>query len=116
MRLLSFGKSRSVVFFQAEDGIRDDLVTGVETCGLPISTGVGGKVSPPESSEQFDAVILGFVVVELRERVRLAELPNVKQVPGGFVIDGGADLQFRTEIGRASGTERGGDLGGRRII
>jgi len=24
------------VFFQAEDGIRDDLVTGVQTCALPI--------------------------------------------------------------------------------
>src|SRR5258708_23935898 len=26
-------------FFQAEDGIRDDLVTGVQTCALPISIG-----------------------------------------------------------------------------
>src|SRR6266849_7004780 len=26
-------------FFQAEDGIRDPLVTGVQTCALPISTG-----------------------------------------------------------------------------
>src|SRR5207244_9002905 len=24
------------LFFQAEDGIRDDLVTGVQTCALPI--------------------------------------------------------------------------------
>src|SRR5687767_15196990 len=29
--------SRSVFFFQAEDGIRDKLVTGVQTCALPIS-------------------------------------------------------------------------------
>src|SRR5438552_14803155 len=27
-------------FFQAEDGIRDDLVTGVQTCALPIADGV----------------------------------------------------------------------------
>src|SRR5207247_5683266 len=27
----------SVFFFQAEDGIRDPLVTGVQTCALPIS-------------------------------------------------------------------------------
>src|SRR5207244_5038033 len=27
----------SCVFVQAEDGIRDDLVTGVQTCALPIS-------------------------------------------------------------------------------
>src|SRR5258708_21720882 len=26
-------------FFQAEDGIRDDLVTGVQTCALPIFLG-----------------------------------------------------------------------------
>ena len=26
-----------VFFFQAEDGIRDRLVTGVQTCALPIS-------------------------------------------------------------------------------
>src|SRR5258708_20275398 len=25
-------------FFQGEDGIRDDLVTGVQTCALPISS------------------------------------------------------------------------------
>src|SRR5215216_6990066 len=29
-------------FFQAEDGIRDDLVTGVQTCALPISLGKRG--------------------------------------------------------------------------
>src|SRR5438552_10452083 len=29
-------------FFQAEDGIRDDLVTGVQTCALPIEAGAAG--------------------------------------------------------------------------
>src|SRR5205823_9525835 len=28
-------------FFQAEDGIRDKLVTGVQTCALPISVSMG---------------------------------------------------------------------------
>src|SRR5260370_32457175 len=28
-----------VFFFQAEDGIRDSSVTGVQTCALPISSG-----------------------------------------------------------------------------
>src|SRR5258708_18311224 len=31
---------RFFFFFQAEDGIRDDLVTGVQTCALPIFIGV----------------------------------------------------------------------------
>src|SRR5258708_4403387 len=33
---------RLCFFFQAEDGIRDDLVTGVQTCALPISGSGGG--------------------------------------------------------------------------
>src|SRR5260370_23551686 len=32
-----------VFFFQAEDGIRDDLVTGVQTCALPI---YGEEIGP----------------------------------------------------------------------
>src|SRR3712207_8517627 len=32
--------SRLVFFFQAEDGIRDIGVTGVQTCALPISVGM----------------------------------------------------------------------------
>src|SRR5438552_5306373 len=42
--LMSYGSCRYVFlviffFFQAEDGIRDDLVTGVQTCALPICQG-----------------------------------------------------------------------------
>src|SRR5258708_14456124 len=36
--------ARTDFFFQAEDGIRYDLVTGVQTCALPICTGsIGGS-------------------------------------------------------------------------
>src|SRR5207249_8601908 len=38
-------------FFQAEDGIRDRNVTGVQTCALPISRERGGAV-PPRVLEQ----------------------------------------------------------------
>src|SRR2546428_2020929 len=34
---LDDGRSWIVFFFQAEDGIRDLIVTGVQTCALPIS-------------------------------------------------------------------------------
>src|SRR5439155_6834534 len=33
----------SCVFFQAEDGIRDGHVTGVQTCALPISPSLRAK-------------------------------------------------------------------------
>src|SRR5207244_5443261 len=32
-----------IFLFQAEDGIRDDLVTGVQTCALPISRQPGAQ-------------------------------------------------------------------------
>src|SRR5215469_2589761 len=39
--LLEVGSSDSIsFFFQAEDGIRDLYVTGVQTCALPISGGL----------------------------------------------------------------------------
>src|SRR2546430_7339662 len=34
-----------VFFFQAEDGIRDLTVTGVQTCALPISPGRGERAA-----------------------------------------------------------------------
>src|SRR5256884_1954985 len=37
-------------FFQAEDGIRDVAVTGVQTCALPISTGARGTRPPGEGA------------------------------------------------------------------
>src|SRR5689334_24479453 len=37
MRLAKSRSTASFFFFQAEDGIRDGTVTGVQTCALPIS-------------------------------------------------------------------------------
>src|SRR5215217_3211889 len=39
-------------FFQAEDGIRDIGVTGVQTCALPISTPSQGILSPERAQER----------------------------------------------------------------
>src|SRR2546421_232165 len=36
LRFVSGGLGRVFFFFQAEDGIRDLIVTGVQTCALPI--------------------------------------------------------------------------------
>src|SRR5258708_18482536 len=38
-------------FFQAEDGIRDDLVTGVQTCALPILTAIPRRISSASASD-----------------------------------------------------------------
>src|SRR3989454_4193547 len=57
-RAVRLGSLRAVFFFfQAEDGIRDYKVTGVQTCALPISPGIASvlHVSPAEAA--FDAEI-----------------------------------------------------------
>src|SRR5256885_11671703 len=41
-----YGGCENVFFFQAEDGIRDYKVTGVQTCALPISA-PAKSCSPP---------------------------------------------------------------------
>src|SRR5258708_29881845 len=64
-------------FFQAEDGIRDDLVTGVQTCALPICEDFTGRFvreqSGPElAGDQLAAVIDWRGAVEGLERGELA--------------------------------------------
>src|SRR5207244_9528736 len=61
--------------FQAEDGIRNDLVTGVQTCALPIfnSTYINAIIQPccPMSEPlQSSAVLLGSYVPFPRYRSR----------------------------------------------
>src|SRR5690348_18351723 len=45
----------SIFFFQAEDGIRDGRVTGVQTCALPISTIAAKKLPLSGSSTEAPA-------------------------------------------------------------
>src|SRR5258708_28745325 len=44
-----------IFFFQAEDGIRDDLVTGVQTCALPILLHLVAVIRE-RGSQSFDRV------------------------------------------------------------
>src|SRR5438105_11021699 len=55
--VIGSGRGVHVFFFQAEDGIRYPLVTGVQTCALPILSGIkGGK---PASSERWMVAFRG---------------------------------------------------------
>src|SRR2546430_16725792 len=58
-------------FFQAEDGIRDLTVTGVQTCALPISHRPGGLLRRSRDRPGDDTAV---------RRLRRALLPGV---PGG---------------------------------
>src|SRR5438034_2528205 len=85
-------------FFQAEDGIRDHCVTGVQTCALPISLEAGR-----ETALVADRGIVMLVVQDLFEVVEhfgaqaqpLAEAVRAERHDHEFL-----------EIGRASCRER----------
>src|SRR5438874_9878100 len=84
-------------FFQAEDGIRDLYVTGVQTCALPISQrlraiGFDGHASP--------APVATLTPAELgRDGV------EIDRQAGGHALEN-RDERFAVQIGRASCRER----------
>src|SRR2546430_6834866 len=73
-------------FFQAEDGIRDLTVTGVQTCALPIFLDVAGQVCWQGSVEHSAEGL-----AELRRRLARfgppASLPIAIERPSGLVVD-----------------------------
>src|SRR2546425_9565943 len=54
-----------VFFFQAEDGIRDKLVTGVQTCALPISL----RSISRNAASPFSAKIIAIGLLSRRTRI-----------------------------------------------
>src|SRR5687767_15745066 len=81
-----------IVFFQAEDGIRDNLVTGVQTCALPICDkrpsidpflSIGVRLGPRSS------VDVGWSRAAGRERSTVAYQRSLPIGPGV-----GARVQF----------------------
>src|SRR5256884_5607400 len=102
------GHRRRVFFFQAEDGIRDVAVTGVQTCALPIWMKVRAQGKATEMSGQ------------LRQSQLVQGDPVPRRWPlaaaaAGVVLVGSVLVRRR----RRSEERRVGksvDLGGRRII
>src|SRR5207244_7572558 len=87
--------------FQAEDGIRDDLVTGVQTCALPISaTGQGPDRGTARALSRLTGAILPLKrsfppIVDQRSRVLvLGTLPGEESLRRGEY--------YAHQIGRAA--------------
>src|SRR5207245_5704982 len=81
-------------FFQAEDGIRDATVTGVQTCALPIS-----RASPlPPIFQPFFSRAFAFAAAASNRFVKSsADNPSTSSVGIGNT----ANSTWRFQIGRA---------------
>src|SRR5207244_6995979 len=98
---------------QAEDGIRDDLVTGVQTCALPILWGAIHSYLALKEKGQIDHNYL------VMGPWRHSQVNGEGYGLGPFKWDGDTTQQFRRDvlkpffdqIGRASCRERGETCG-----
>src|SRR5690349_24062611 len=89
-------------FFQAEDGIRDLYVTGVQTCALPIYV-------PKAETDRFCRLAAAM-------NAKLEELGNPFVRHFKVLSREAALIEIQAQIGRASCREKSVDLGGRGII
>src|SRR5699024_11759466 len=97
-------------FFQAEDGIRDRNVTGVQTCALPICpVPAPGGASPPHRRRGWRGWGTQLTPQQLIDSddpaLRVADQAEVSPRPAADRRCGGG------QIGRASCRERGGTWG-----
>src|SRR3712207_8657387 len=72
-------------FFQAEDGIRDIGVTGVQTCALPISVTAGAPVLAVENIE--DTFVLPVNFVKSNKQLFMLKVQGESMVDAG-ILDG----------------------------
>src|SRR5207244_9665776 len=94
--------------FQAEDGIRDDLVSGVQTCALPI------WMDPAPGGAE---ACFGQAEAGQGQIGRLAQVAGVildrQPTAGGPVASGGQIALRQLELGRSE-ERRGGERGSAR--
>src|SRR5205823_11556863 len=96
-------------FFQAEDGIRDKLVTRVQTCALPISW-IPARRAAMESRRAIARVGCDF---PLRSRAYRTLPDRGRRPPDRAARQRRWCLALRSEERRVG---KGGDLGGRRGV
>src|SRR5256884_5386815 len=98
MDIINVSCATLFLFFQAEDGIRDVAVTGVQTCALPIYERVEATLIPTFLGAHLD--LGGDYIEQLIEEM----LPAC--VPLSRGCDVFCDEGILTQIGRASCRER----------
>src|SRR5690606_39640958 len=97
-------------FFQAEDGIRDFHVTGVQTCALPISAQDVSKdpfFASAQALKNDETGVWGVTLEEEQGQLKEPYTPVMR-------IFAPVTIRNQREIGRASCRERAKITGGRR--
>src|SRR5882762_10387091 len=92
--------ANDVFFFQAEAGIRDSSVTGVQTCALPISLALPGIVD--ETAPAPMVVQRGPTAAQRREMERALARLNSVEVDREFATPQEAEQFLREELEKSN--------------
>src|SRR5207244_9706966 len=93
-------------FFQAEDGIRDDLVTGVQTCALPISIFLPWIFLPSSLHRCKVVNVTSFMLIFTQAIAHRSIWANNRRAWTSKASSGPLNPVILKEIGRASCRER----------
>src|SRR5690606_40786428 len=93
-------------FFQAEDGIRDFHVTGVQTCALPILKFQYNKTSLQSLGKQLKVRERALPTLKNKESALRSEVKRAKDRAAALEQELEQELGRYDEIGRASCRER----------
>src|SRR3990167_7450912 len=116
MRSATTSSTPEEMLFQAEDGIRDLTVTGVQTCALPIfahgaGAVVGGTLDHDRDPARTVALIMHFLVLRAFEFAGTTPDGALDGVPGHVLIQSLVDgrAQARVQPGIATSAHARGD-------
>src|SRR5215211_4473685 len=115
---------RFFFFFQAEDGIRDHCVTGVQTCALPISTHMRDTAASNPLGLAVGGLAVGFVIGTLLPQTRVENeqmgemsdrLIDTARETASEAVDRGKQVAqdavgAAVDTAKESGREQGGEL------
>src|SRR5689334_24035335 len=98
-------------FFQAEDGIRDGTVTGVQTCALPISRRIAHSLKGASANLGADSLAETAAKAEAAIESKQAVAPALEELSQSLnatiaAILAAVPAESPAEIGRASCRER----------
>src|SRR5438105_6360986 len=82
-------------FFQAEDGIRDPLVTGVQTCALPISFQISKR-----EMQVLEALSEGFSNAEIAKRLLISRETVKHHLTNLFNKTGASNRSEERRVGK----------------
>src|SRR6266702_7273893 len=93
--MLGPGYSRHVFFFQAEDGIRDGHVTGVQTCALPISAPEPDQLADRLDGGDWQGIEIALMPKDVADDAALARAAEVtRDATEGLVVTAEAPVAW----------------------